>query len=541
MGYAAGCNFSGNNFPVEPNNARRDISGMWTLAEIATFRLRNQWPESFFDILGPENVNVRCTTTGVMTVTPQTRPTFDNLFGHQFTYQWEKSLDNGASWAPITDTTYIFENNTLTVGARTDGYNIARTQFNGWLDSLRVSKGTARYFGDVMTPYSPLAGNELKDSFTVFGINLGNYATRTVGGTNIEIYTPTISSPTLETLRQTIPEGVSSSWDALWPLKHSSRFTGYAGQAPAIQFVTDSFNFQSYTRYNYLEVNGNALVPPTTIAPENQDMCVEAWFKVKAFRHSSPFSAAYANPQHVLFDSRGVFDQTNNREPTDGVVVFFEPTTSGAHFGRLFVTVAENTKMLQSEVLSAQQWYHVAVVKSVNTWRLYINGVKQAEITSQRAAITVAGLGPSQNFVQYRCKIGYGALRTRYSPSARFITEIPNIVFSDLGFIAGANLINIDTTNSVTHVYTLGAGVYQIYALANITNFSYPVAYQWQTNENPLSSDPALNVWVDLPGATTNNLTSVPITVTENGQGWRLKAFCGDVARFSRTLITNVV
>jgi len=123
--------------------------------------------------------------------------------------QWEESYDGGIKWLRLPDTSMNLSSNKITIGmasaatANTDISYTAqfdhnpetgelfqltsvqiddtsaaernKTQFYGVIDSIRISRGVARYTGDVCQPYDPYDSvDTLIDQFVVFALNIGS-------------------------------------------------------------------------------------------------------------------------------------------------------------------------------------------------------------------------------------------------------------------------------------------------------------------------------------------------------------------------------
>lgn len=84
---------------VEPNSSQ--ASGSWTLGEEFIWIKENKWPKGYIDIYYVPEIS-DATDGGTVTVDPSisASPHYTSL-----TYQWQKSLDNGATWADVAGQT----------------------------------------------------------------------------------------------------------------------------------------------------------------------------------------------------------------------------------------------------------------------------------------------------------------------------------------------------------------------------------------------------------------------------------------------------
>lgn len=531
-----------------PDACNAEAPGMWTLSEIAYYLQYNRWPSSYVSLGALANQELKCVTTATLNANVYLPCGNSTIFDYPLAYFWEKSSNGGITWEAVSSSTFNLTSNKITIGQRA-GSPTRENYLYGFIDSIRVTVGNPRYFADLISPYNPRnPSSALNDEFTKLSVNLGNDIGKTVGSTVIPVWTPTIGADRdIQDIRRTTTPGSDTSWDALWPVRQSSTIFGYQSATPAVQFVTRSTNFSSSTHYNYLEVDGSTLTTPAVISPGDEDFCVEGYVKIRGFRHSYNNSAGTSA---VFLDTR------STASATDGIVVYFEPTTSATGIGRLVVNIPGYDRVFTYEPLYANYFYHVAVSKQLNTWRLYVNGVKRGEFSSQGSSLTLTGLSTLQNGTLYRYRVFYGALREAVSNPATITVLVANFVFDNLGDLTGPEIRSVDTSDNLEHIYTVGESVgYQFRASVYIENFTGgQFSYQWQVNDDPESTDPEINVWRDLAGASGTatswgtwagsgvTLTlNQNLTLTQDKQGFRVRVRCSDTLVSSRVIITRVV
>lgn len=523
--------------------------GMWTLAEAADWLSRGSWPSSYFTVQGIPDQDLKCTTATTFQV--GVNLPCNNTFGYTPAYFWEYSKNNGVSWSPITTSSYNLQSNKITLGNSEDPSQNpnAAYQLYGYIDSFRVTGRDPVYTGAVVTPYNPTRPtSELVNLATVLGVNLGSPGNRVVGSTTIPVWTPTIGGDgDIQNIRITTNPSVNPGWNALQPLTQSAPVFGLGGSQPAVQFVTNSVNYTWWSfgsHYNHLRVFGPALTVPYTIATGLDDCCFEGYVAVRQFRHS--YNNDYGQ-QSVFFDTR------SNSSTNDGVSVYFQPVNGSQYVGNIFVRLPYLSQQLKYGPIYAGQYYHIAVSKQLNTWRLYVGGIKRDEFTTQLPTLVLSGLTTANNGDLYRAKVLFGALRQQYSNAARLNMLVANFTWPELGYITalpGGNIQSVNTTNPQRHVYTLTPGAYVLHTKVYISNFGGGnFAYQWQFNTDPLDPD---EQWQDLPGYfgevyNTGNqwigeITINPLAVTNtvDRQGWRLRVRCNDIEAYSRVMITNL-
>jgi hypothetical protein len=229
---------------LSANNKCTGVGGVWTLAEIAAAQAGTAgyfWPTrpvhrgagpdkratgSASCGAGPtqlrnseEIVDIRCGSIGALCAGAGfIEGCTSSLWRHKLSFQWEVSEDRGASWfrfpgtaknllgekifigmaahyttsidSPDSDSSsIILPEKALRSTSATFSNTAQYTQFYGVVDSVRVSRGIARYTTPICQPYDPRASAaELIDDFVIFALNIGDNPYRVPGGTVFPYY-----------------------------------------------------------------------------------------------------------------------------------------------------------------------------------------------------------------------------------------------------------------------------------------------------------------------------------------------------------------
>ncbi|NDC55361.1 MAG: hypothetical protein EBZ69_00755 [Alphaproteobacteria bacterium] len=216
------------------------VGGVWTLAEITAALTRSDgyfWPtRPVHQGAGPDKraanattcsagfrnsaeiVDIRCggveaLCAGAGFITGCT----SSLWRHKLGFQWEFSEDKGASWFRFPGTAKNLPGEKIFIGmaahymgaiesptvdpssailpekalrsSSTFSSTAQYTQFYGVVDSVRISRGIARYTTPICQPYDPRASaDELIDDFVIFALNIGDNPYRVPGGTVFPYY-----------------------------------------------------------------------------------------------------------------------------------------------------------------------------------------------------------------------------------------------------------------------------------------------------------------------------------------------------------------
>jgi hypothetical protein len=549
-----------------PPQACGVATGMWTLAEAANYIAEGRWPSSYFTITPLSDVELKCVNS--VTLNSDVYPPCNNsdLFNYTPLYFWEVSTDGGNTWQPVTKSAYNLTSKKITIGntESDDGTVNPANQFYGYVDSVRVTKGIPRYTAGVISPYNPATATaDLADNYTKLGVNLGSPGTRTVFSPVINVWTPSIGNAgNSQNIRVTTTPGINSAWDNLFPVRQSATFFGYNSNTSAVQFVTSTKNYVNPppaqgsvagglgTHFNYLRITNSSLTVPYDFAVYLDDCCYEGYVRVRRFTHSYNDGAG---SESIFIDAR------TNKDTADGICIYFTPQDAATGF--VNVKIPNTTKILKYGPIANTVYYHIAVSKQFNTWRLYVGGILRDEITSQGASLNLTGLTTADNGTKYRVYVQLGALRAQYSNPATITVTIAQFAWENLGTFSGPFILATDTTTyAPAHYYTITPGLYTLRARAYINNISGGVfSYQWQTNANPITQ-PDEEFWQDIPGAngevsnmsTGQSPTSVAELVFSNTfvlqtaaesdvQGWRVVVRCNDISSTSRVIITNTV
>ena len=218
------------------------VGGVWTLAEVAAAQtqlgVNYFWPTlPSHQGKGPdargdnaavcavpadlryseEIVNIRCSGIGALCagagIVSSTGCSSD-LWRHKLGFQWEYSTDKGKSWFRFPGTTKTLQGEKISIGMAAHyhalvvsptetpnstilpgksltnaGTTSAFTQFYGVIDSVRISRGVARYTTPICQPYDPrTSAAALIDDAVVFALNIGRNVYQIPGGTIFPYY-----------------------------------------------------------------------------------------------------------------------------------------------------------------------------------------------------------------------------------------------------------------------------------------------------------------------------------------------------------------
>lgn len=165
------------------------------------------------------------------------------------------------------------------------------------------------------------------------------------------------------------------------------------------------------------------------------DFCIESWFSVSSFGHPGPSDFAAGQQDFpYLGGANMTLLETYYRRRRDqsgaysGVRIYFIPEETTYHrsnTGRIYVdfwsyaspltsffspVTSWQGPVFMSDVIAANQFHHVAVVRNQNNFALYVNGIKQDEIVAQQKKFNPKNLTAAQNSHLYRAKGFFGRL-----------------------------------------------------------------------------------------------------------------------------------
>ena len=224
------------------------------------------------------------------------------------------------------------------------------------------------------------------------------------------------------------------------------------GFSPAIQFLTDVSNYTtaSKTLSNYLALEDISKrgYPrgQFNFSVDQNDFCIEGYFKVIAFQHSYDGEWATVNFKSILINTQSWEDQASDAENKekdlsgDGVRIYVTPhktlAANGVIFnelliGDLHVDIGFNLDVLRVEGLLADRFYHIALSRQRDTYRLYLDGIKVDELDLQPQKFLAADRTISTNHHLYRTAWTRGALQRGLSADVRVIATRPTFLFFD--------------------------------------------------------------------------------------------------------------
>lgn len=207
-----------------------------------------------------------------------------------------------------------------------------------------------------------------------------------------------------------------------------------------------------------------------------EDFCVEAYFKVAGFLHpngrlSSSTSGAPAGCNMTLIDTY-YGSPVDTDERYSGVRIYFQ-SIDGAVTGKVVVDIGPYSSnpeevvpdyplenkgpALQSQEIQAGVFYHVALTRSKDVFRLYLNGVLQGSFIAQETQYIQYKRNKEDNYILYRARAFFGEGTSKTSGIARFNVK-PSEIFFNSSSTASSVLVNTGRFNGAAGVLT-GVGV----------------------------------------------------------------------------------
>ena len=224
--------------------------------------------------------------------------------------------------------------------------------FNGLIDDVRITKGIARdiaaeWTNGVYTSALTNAPEYLGD----FGVD------RTTDGTGVTLL--------LDGENATIADVSSASTAVSYSASHISQNTSvYKHGSGSIEFI------RSNGVNNVITYTGPTL---------SSDFTVEFWWRPDQLLSTS------SNDDNIIWDSRNA---SNGNFP---VLVY--SGTGPANFPRIAAFIDGLERITSSQITTAQQWYHVAFVRSGGTYTLYLDGVSQGTYGSSTGVSSTHYIG----------------------------------------------------------------------------------------------------------------------------------------------------
>lgn len=193
------------------------------------------------------------------------------------------------------------------------------------------------------------------------------------------------------------------------------------------------------------------------------DFCVEAYFNVAGFLHPAVKTTAtgtagnkwplrYGQNMTLLDTYRRIGPDVDT--PESGIRIYFNPEND-EHTGRLYVDIgAYSVKdlttpnatisddgdsesagwkgpALQSDVLHAGKFYHVAVTRRRGVFSLYIDGVLQDSLTAHARQVLLENLTTAQNDIRYRVKAFLGNWREDKTGYVQCLVRLPEFFYDN--------------------------------------------------------------------------------------------------------------
>lgn len=485
------------------NNKCTGVGGVWTLAEVAAAQTRSDgyfWPtRPVHQGAGPDKraanattcsarfrnsaeiVDIRCggiealcAGAGLITGCAS------SLWRHKLGFQWEFSADKGASWFRFPETAKNLLGEKIFIGmaahymgaiesptvdpssailpekALRSGSAFSSTaqytQFYGVVDSVRISRGIARYTTPICQPYDPRASaDELIDDFVIFALNIGDNPYRVPGGTVFPYYVkgrgkdagwlvpgqavynapdndviapslrnfyphdrslnngiyltdnntfspPTFSlraNPNTEADLPVLYSGGDPYFDNVWLLLHMDGTNG------STTFTDSSSNNRTVTadinRPGYLTLSTSAVMWGTASAHFNNAGSTND--NSNSLRVAVPVDFFNTQDWVVEFWFNAATSYTgamcSNRSVSGGLECFFTANNN------IQVRINGNIA-ITSAVCPLNTWIYVAIVRSGSTISLYRDGVKVGDSTSAlNNGLSEFSIGNGRNYMAF--------------------------------------------------------------------------------------------------------------------------------------------
>lgn len=305
-----------------------------------------------------------------------------------------------------------------------------------------------------------------------------------------------------------------------WILNSGGTWDEISPYSPAIQFLTREANYinsnESDSTYFIFDDKPRYGWPlgQFNISPNQKDFCLETYFKVNAFRHS--FNGAYpANDffKGVIINTQSGETETADALSGDGLRIYVTPKTQQTYgvatsvtvyeedIGNLFVDIGLSSRALRFSGLHANRFYHVAVSRQVDTFRLYVDGIKVDELVLQSAVYNAVSLEVEQNHYLYRATWTRGALRANTSPAIKIEITLAYFYFTghDKTYPANQNTTVMDDAGWIDYA-----------ANSPVLNSGRPIIPA--VNSDIPERDPHVYVVEDSPSA-SGNVAIVTFTI----------------------------
>jgi len=242
---------------------------------------------------------------------------------------------NGVLDGSISDpTSYICGANRPAIGM--NGYNPNNSLFQGWMDEIRISKGVGRWTANFVPPPAPYA-----DTNTVLLLHCD-------GSSGATAFPDTSGKGHVVTANGTAQIGTTQS-------KFGGAAAFFDGSAGA-----------------YLTLDGS-----TDFAFANSDYTIDFWVR---------FAALSSGVRYTLYDGRA--SGTQSPSPT----IFADNSTTPGSPVFTYFTNSINA-ITGTTLIALNTWYHVALVRSGGTTKLYLNGVQEGSSFADTQVVVNGGAG----------------------------------------------------------------------------------------------------------------------------------------------------
>jgi hypothetical protein len=397
---------------------------------------------------------------------------------------------NGVATGPSTSVTGVSVFNKSGATLKVSGYNNATYMYTGYIEDVRIVKGTALYTANFAPPIAQLTAVTNTSLLTL----------QTSQPTNNSMYLDNSSLSSIVTRAGNVAQGSFSPYGLNWSQFFPSAGATYVspGTSTSLALGAGDFTFESWLYLN-------------SLAPSN----------------TTPFDW-----------------RTNGFSPS-GVPVITDISNNGT-LGFLVGTGAGfTTLLLSSSVMPINSWFHLAIVRSGTALAMYFNGVSVATGTSSATfGIETFNIGNPQatnlNAPMYVTNVrivkGTAVYTTAFSPPTTPLTPITNtqlLAFQN----SGSQIDNSGNNFNVSKISTISSQRFSPFSTTTQTPLSYS---NYVTASDYLTSatigttigtgDFSLEGWVWLPSAAGNFQAFITLN---NSAGYTLYLqTSGNQARF---------
>ena len=462
------------------------------------------------------------------------------------------------SGASTGDQAYVSGNNRLYIWNGTGWYNIALINTTPSISGANASYNLAIDGTATTVTITATDPEGLPITYSIASDTSGNIATVTQGtGANTNVFTITPSTNTANagtfSLTFRASDGVNiataiSSFTLQFQILNSNYTTALITSVGANNAVNNSFDdastnnhtitatgnvaqntFSPYRHGGYsafLDGAGDTLTVPSTstVAFGTGAFTVEAWVYISST------------------GDRGIFQTGGSHFPTSASnSVALQITASGTKWA----IYANNTSTQSSITYSLNKWYHVAVVRSASTTKLYVDGVEAISVSdSTNYSGTYLGIGAIYGAANAQCFNGYisdfrvvkgtAVYTSAFTPPTDRLTAVTNteLLTCHLPYIAdGSTNSHTITVNGDVKTEPLGPYDYTVYsASSNGGSIYFDGTGDYLScgalGHNVNSGQNTIEMWI-YPTNVSSNEPALFEFYTDDGNNFRLQIYTG--------------